>query len=153
MKRHKRAALSIEHSAKVRDVLRACGFDSETLGDWNIEQLDTLPNFRKYQLTPRRHHTQWKVVGGDQRSTLPSLEEILVDVTCRVRNRAHRRSVYNGTEVWLHNKHIQLTPQEFSAWSKQILEGEQSETRVVNMPMDFVRVEAKRSCCDVNELF
>jgi hypothetical protein len=114
------------------------------LGDWNHKQLDALPNFRQYKPTPRRYHTQWKVVKADQLSTLPSLEDILVDVTSRVHDRARKRDVCKSTEVWLHNKHIQFTPQEFSTWTKQILEGEQLETRVLNMPMDFVRVEAKR---------
>jgi hypothetical protein len=143
-KRCKLNALPIEHAKTVTDVLRACGFGAETLGDWDLEQLDSLPNFRQHKPTPRRHHTQWKVVKDEQTSTMPSLEEVLLDFRSRLQNRGQKCSVYNGTEVWLHNKHIQFTPREFSTWTRQILEGDELKTRVLNMPMDFVRTEAKR---------
>lgn len=67
-----------------------------------------------------------------------------MDVTSRIHNRAHKRGVYKSTEVCLHNKHILFTPQEFATWTKQILEGERLESRVLDMPMDFVQIEAKR---------
>lgn len=145
-RRHKvkPGALSIEHAKTVRDVLHACGFGAETLGDWDLEKLDSLPNFRQYKPAPRRHHTQWKFVKKEQTSTMPSLEEILLDFRSRLQNRGQKCSVYNGTEVWHHNKHVQFEPSESLDWTKQVLEGEELETRILNMPMSFVRTEAKR---------
>jgi len=144
-------ALPIQHAKTVRDVLRASGFDEETLGDWGLEQLDFLPNFRQHKPTPRRHHTRWKVVQNEQPPAMPSLEEVLLEFRSRLPNRAQKSSVYNGGEVWLHNKHIQYTPREFSTWTRQILEGEEVEARVLNMPMGFVRTEAKREYHKVAE--
>ena len=75
---------------------------------------------------------------------MPSLVETLLDFRSQLQNRGQKCSVYNGTEVCQHNKHVHFTPREFFTCTRQILEGEELETRVLNMPMDFVRTEAKR---------
>jgi hypothetical protein len=50
--------LSVEHSKTVSEVLLACDFDPAQLGNWDIKNLDLLPNIRHHTPTPRRHHTR-----------------------------------------------------------------------------------------------
>jgi hypothetical protein len=131
----------IEHRATVGEVLLACGFDPGCLENWDIEKLDALPNIRHYRPTPCRHHTPWQYVTYDKLSTLPSLEDLLVDLSRPPRS----NSMYKGAEVWRDNEQTRFTPQEWVTWTKQILEGGQVETRVLNMPMGFVRTEARQN--------
>jgi hypothetical protein len=131
----------IEHRATVREVLLACDFDPGCLKDWGIEDLDSLPNIRNYRPTPHRCHTPWQFVTYDQLSTLPSLEKLLVHLPAPRKS----NSAYKGAELWRDNEQTQFTPQEWLTWTTQILEHEEPETRVLNMPMRFVRAEAKHN--------
>lgn len=126
----------------VSDALVACGFNSGQLGSWDSKSLDLLPNIRSHKPTPRRHHTQWQVVSDEGLSKLPSLEDLLVDVASRSRRNCN---MTKGTELWRENERTQFTSQEWVVWSKQILEGEQVFTRVLNMPVGFLRPEVSQS--------
>ena len=103
----------------ITDALLACGFDARHLGSWDMKELNRLPNIRHYKPTPRRHHTEWKFITYDRFSTLPSLEDLLVDAASRSRD----GRLYKRTEFWQESEQIQFTPQEWSAWIKQILKG------------------------------
>lgn len=141
----------LEHCERIGDVLLACGLDSKQLGDWNIDELNKLPNIRRYRPTPRRHHTHWRVVADEELNVLPSLEDLLVDIAYRARRNG---GMFAGTEVWRENDHIQFTPTEWVTWTKRILEGEQVQTRVLNMPMGLMiaadrRLEYRRRAAEV----
>jgi hypothetical protein len=111
--------LPVEYSVTITDALLACGFDARHLDSWNMKALNHLPNIRHYKPTPRRHHTEWKFVTYDRFSTLPSLEDLLVDAASRSRD----GRLYKRTEFWQESEQIKFTPQEWSAWIKQILKG------------------------------
>ena len=103
--------LPVERSVTIKDALLACGFDARKLGSWDMKELDHLPNIRHYNPTPRRHHTGWKVIPYDQFSTLPSLEDVLVDVASRTRE----GRLYKRTEFWQDNEQIEFTTREWIA--------------------------------------
>lgn len=131
----------VERSVTVSDVFRACGFDTAQLRNWNSKDLDSLPNIRCHQPKPRRHHTEWQVVTDENLSGLPSLEELLIDIAARPRKNG------KDIEVWLENNHIQFKSQEWVAWAKRILKGEQVLTRVLNMPMGFIAPDVSQNYC------
>jgi hypothetical protein len=122
----------VEQSERISDVLLACGFDSEMLGDWTIEELNKIPNLRHYRPSPRRHHTPWQIIAAKELNILPSLEDLLVDIAYRARRNG---AMPAGTEVWQESEQVNFTPNEWVVWTKRILEGEQVLTRVLNMPM------------------
>jgi hypothetical protein len=104
--------LPVEHSKTVSEVLLACDFDPAQLGNWDIKNLDLLPNVRHHTPTPRRHHTRWQIVTDENLSELPSLEDVLVDIGFRFRRYV---SMTSGTELWRENENVQFTSQEWVA--------------------------------------
>ena len=124
---------AVEQSERVADVLLACGLAPEYLGDWDIEDLNKLPNIRRYKPAPRRHHTPWQVVTDAELRDLPSLEDLLVEFAYRTRR---NKSIAARTEGWRGNNRVDFTPTDWVTWTKRILEGEQVQTRVLNMHID-----------------
>lgn len=147
-RRHRAVALvstpppvPVEQSERVGDVLLACGLDTEMLGEWNIEELNKLPNIRRHRPIPHRRHTLWQVMAEEQLNVLPSLEELLVDIAYRARRNG---SMTAGTEVWQDNDRVYFTPTNWVEWTKRLLEDEQLLIRVLNMPMVHI-IGADRS--------
>lgn len=87
----------IEQSEHIREVPLACSLDPEQLGDWNIEELNNLPNIRSYRPTPRRYHTPRQIIAEEVLNVLPSLGDLRVDISYRAR-KSDRMTA--GTEVW-----------------------------------------------------
>jgi len=118
----------------VSDVLAAAGLDSEQLlGNWDIEELDKLPNIRLHRPRPHRRHTPWRIITDNRLNILPSLEAVLVDVAYRARRGG---AMPAGTTVWEDNKQLEsFTSAELVTWTKRVLEGEQLLARVLNMSM------------------
>lgn len=95
---------------------------------------------RLSQTRPRRHHTQWRVFPDSTLGGLPTLEDLLVEVSHIARSPNSRGST---TQVWDGNILVELSPEEWKDGPKRILEGKAMSTRVFNMPKRHVIADSE----------
>lgn len=130
----------VEFLNTISEVLQRCNIDPELLLAWNIQALDTLPNMRNLQPTPRYHHTAWRIYADSTVGDLPSLEDLLVDVSCVARSPDFGDLT---TQVWDGETPVKFSPDEWRDWPKRLLEGRTLTTRVFNMPAHHVIAQSK----------
>nr|POE96522.1 hypothetical protein CFP56_56572 [Quercus suber] len=128
---------------KIGDVLQACNIDSRDL-PWDVTLLNELPNHQNAHVDKiNRPQTRWRMDHGEV--LLPSMEELLIDVTQRTRYALKSQMTQCVSKAKFRSKDglekLGSDRRKRIKWLKNFRVGRYNSRRALNIDMSFMSEE------------